>query len=78
MGKLLISGDLQGFFEDELSKNAIELLAIAPRHATLVATLAHHHRDPFDRLWVAQAIAEGLPLLSADAALDPNGIRRLG
>jgi PIN domain nuclease of toxin-antitoxin system len=47
----------------------VELLPITPRHADLVASLPPHHRDPFDRLLVAQAMSEGLPLVSSDEAL---------
>ncbi len=42
-------------------------------HAAGVARLAPHHNDPFDRLLVAQALAEPLRLLTADAALVPYG-----
>lgn len=42
-----------------------------------VATLPHHHRDPFDRLLVAQALADSLPIVSVDAALDAYGVRRV-
>jgi len=44
-------------------------LPVSARHAARVATLPPHHRDPFDRLLVAQAIHEPLRLLTADAAL---------
>jgi PIN domain nuclease of toxin-antitoxin system len=46
-------------------------------HATSVATLPFHHRDPFDRILVSQCLAEGMPLISVDAKLDPYDIRRL-
>jgi PIN domain nuclease of toxin-antitoxin system len=39
--------------------------------------LPFHHRDPFDRLLVAQALVEGIPIVSKDAALDAYGITRL-
>ena len=48
-------------------------LAIAPKHIARVATLAWVHRDPFDRMLVAQAKEEGLTLLTADAALKGYG-----
>jgi PIN domain nuclease of toxin-antitoxin system len=44
-------------------------LPVSARHAARVATLPHHHRDPFDRLLVAQALNEPLHLLTADALL---------
>jgi PIN domain nuclease of toxin-antitoxin system len=48
----------------------VELLPIAPRHADHVAGLPWHHRDPFDRLLVAQAQLEGLTIVSADPWID--------
>lgn len=52
-----------------LEDNGYEPLAITPAHACAVATLPPLHRDPFDRMLVAQALVEGLPLLTADTAL---------
>jgi PIN domain nuclease of toxin-antitoxin system len=45
-------------------------LPVSHAHALHVATLPPHHRDPFDRLLVAQAQLEGLTLVSADRALE--------
>jgi PIN domain nuclease of toxin-antitoxin system len=53
------------------------LLPISLTHATVVEQLASHHRDPFDRMLVAQAMTEGLPLVSIDAVFDQYGIHRL-
>ena len=63
--------------ETALRVNGFGVLAIEPRHTAVVSTLPFHHKDPFDRLLVAQALAEGIPLVSADAAMDPYGVRRL-
>lgn len=49
------------------------LLAISAAHAAFVHRLPGHHRDPFDRMLVAQATVEGMTLLTNDAALDPYG-----
>jgi PIN domain nuclease of toxin-antitoxin system len=57
--------------------NAIALLPIAPNHLDVVAALPFHHKDPFDRLIIAQSLTEGLPLLSKDPAFTPYGISRL-
>lgn len=77
LGKLALNRPIDEFFAKELAGNRLELLAILPSHAARVAALPRHHRDPFDRLLVAQALCENLPLLSADAALDAYGIRRV-
>ena len=52
----------------------IELLPISPLHAEAVGELPWHHRDPFDRMLVAQARVEGLPIVSADQALAQYGV----
>jgi PIN domain nuclease of toxin-antitoxin system len=65
LGKLDSPGDLLA----QLEGAGVELLAVTARHADLVASLPFHHRDPFDRLLVAQATLEGLPLVSDDVAL---------
>ncbi len=46
-------------------------------HTAAVATLPLHHQDPFDRMLVAQCMADGLPVISGDAAFDAYPIQRL-
>lgn len=53
----------------EMRDAGVELLPLAPEHAFAVEFLPMHHRDPFDRLLVAQAIHEPLRLLTGDAVL---------
>lgn len=53
---------------------AIELLPISPLHAEAVGELPWHHRDPFDRMLVAQAQVEGVSIVSADPALAQYGV----
>jgi PIN domain nuclease of toxin-antitoxin system len=65
------------FLPRELAVNHFDLLAIELRHATFVETLPPHHKDPFDRLLVAQSIMEAIPLVSVDAAFDAYGVTRL-
>jgi PIN domain nuclease of toxin-antitoxin system len=54
----------------------VNLLSITLEHVATVATLPLHHRDPFDRLIISQAIIENVILLSADAAFDQYPIVR--
>jgi PIN domain nuclease of toxin-antitoxin system len=65
LGKLEAPDDLL----PQLERAGVELLPISPRHANLVASLPAHHRDPFGRLLVAQALLEGLGLVSEDEAM---------
>jgi PIN domain nuclease of toxin-antitoxin system len=53
------------------------LLPITVEHADVQGRLPKHHKDPFDRLLVAQAQVEGVQIVSADHTLDQYGIKRL-
>lgn len=65
------------FLTRELVRNNFELLPISLEHATFVETLPFHHRDPFDRLLIAQSLCERIPLISVDGNLDRYGIERI-
>jgi PIN domain nuclease of toxin-antitoxin system len=69
LGKLTLAQPVEQFIPDQLFRNGIRLLAIDFRHAAKVATLPFLHRDPFDRLLVAQASSEKMTLVTADAAI---------
>jgi PIN domain nuclease of toxin-antitoxin system len=57
---------------------AEEAGVVAPLHGEAWAgTLPFHHRDPFDRMLIAQAIVEGMSLVSSDPAIDAYGVPRL-
>lgn len=77
LGKLQLKDPLDHVIGRVASDNGIALLAISARHALGVSALAWHHRDPFDRLLAAQALAEGIALLSEDTAFDAYGVRRV-
>jgi PIN domain nuclease of toxin-antitoxin system len=66
LGRLEVPEDLQRFISDQLSRNAVQSLPIYLSHALHIRNLPDHHRDPFDRILVSQAILEEMPLLSAD------------
>ena len=66
LGKLKLPADLQGFVAEQLRINAIQVLPIQMTHALHVFTLPDHHRDPFDRMLVAQSQLEQLPILTCD------------
>lgn len=65
LGKLDAPADLL----ERLERAGVDLLPITARHADRVGTLPMHHRDPFDRLLLAQADVDGLTLVSADGGL---------
>jgi len=70
LGKLTLAKPLRAFLDEQLPINHIKMLNIHRGHAERVESLPLHHRDPFDRLLVAQATYERMPLLSCDATLD--------
>jgi len=78
LGKLPLAPPLEILIPNQLQRNAIDLLPIESRHVFRVPYLPLHHRDPFDRLLVAQSLVEQAPLLSADATFDAYaGIQRI-
>jgi PIN domain nuclease of toxin-antitoxin system len=68
-----LTEDMAGF----LAQEGWRELPISVEHAVRAGLLPLHHRDPFDRLLVAQAQALNLPILSADRALDDYDVRRV-
>lgn len=64
-------------FEDGVADSGFEKLLIDFVHAEQVAELPHHHKDPFDRLLIAQALTERLILVSHDTALEDYEVEML-
>jgi PIN domain nuclease of toxin-antitoxin system len=77
IGKLSLSQPYGTFIPTQLVINNIQLLGLTFAHTSLIATLPLHHRDPFDRLLVVQAMQENLTLISIDSAFDAYGIARI-
>ena len=73
LGRLDIGMTLPMLLREHVEQNAITILPIEPRHVLRVAALPNLHGDPFDRMLVAQALEDGLAILSADATLDAYG-----
>jgi PIN domain nuclease of toxin-antitoxin system len=77
LGKINLHASYDDVMQRDIVGNDFEILPIEPRHTSILTALPLHHRDPFDRLLVAQAMAEGLPLVSVGALLDQYPISRL-
>ena len=77
LGKLAMSRPLYPEFARLLQERGFQQLGISYRHASEVARLPWHHRDPFDRLLIAQALVENLPIVSIDAAFDAYAVTRM-
>jgi len=66
LGRLEVQGDPEQFIFEQLAVNDITVLPISMKHALRTAALPDHHRDPFDRMLVAQSQIEQLPIVTAD------------
>lgn len=76
-GKLSIEIPISRFVAEKVEAIGIEVPPITPSHLDIFSNLPFHHRDPFDRLIVAQCISENIPLPVRDDVLDGDGIERL-
>lgn len=79
MKKYPLTVPFEKFIDEGVAGNDFEILPVEIRHAAALASLSFppNHKDPFDRLIVAQAIVEGIPLVSIDSQLDAYPINRL-
>jgi PIN domain nuclease of toxin-antitoxin system len=77
LGKLPFAADLAADFAGYLANERFEPLSITPDHAVRAGLLPGPHKDPFDRMLVAQAQAEDLPIVSNDVAFDGYRVRRI-
>jgi PIN domain nuclease of toxin-antitoxin system len=75
--KLDIGGPYLGFFPQHMIRNNFEWLPISDDHLACLVAIPFHHKDPFDRLLVAQSLIEGISLVSGDNLLDAYGVTRL-
>jgi PIN domain nuclease of toxin-antitoxin system len=77
IGRLEISAALEGKISDDLERHGFRNLPIDVGHALAVRDLPLHHRDPFDRMLIAQARCEDLTLLTADPAIAAYDVRTI-
>ncbi|MDZ7344437.1 MAG: type II toxin-antitoxin system VapC family toxin [candidate division KSB1 bacterium] len=77
LGKLELKKPFEDLLPHELELNEIDVLEIKIAHLAQVASLPFHHRDPFDRLLIAQRLVEKLPVVTMDTKFDAYNIQRL-
>jgi PIN domain nuclease of toxin-antitoxin system len=79
IGKMALHRTYEDFVDVCLNRYKFRLLPIEPVHTNRVASMPFPtgHRDPFDRLLIAQAIVEDIPIISADVAFDAYPVRRI-
>lgn len=75
LGRLVVPTPPSALIQEHVWANAIVLLPIAPAHLDVLHDLPYHHKDPFDRLMVAQAIHEGMTLITRDQSLRAYDVR---
>ena len=76
LGKLPLDKPFERLFPERLSFNNIKILHITVDHLVKLTTIPFHHRDPFDRLIIAQGMVGNLPIISIDRAFDTYEIIR--
>lgn len=75
LGKLRLTLPLREIIETQQQVNNIEILPITLAHVLALERLPAHHKDPFDRLLVAQAMVEGAVLVSGDPNIGKYAVR---
>lgn len=75
--KLTLSMPFRPWIEKALLDLKVAIRSATLDHIEVVASLPHHHSDPFDRLIIAQCVVDGVPVISADPAFDAYSIQRI-
>lgn len=76
-GKLNLPTPYPEFIDQQIRLNDFELLNVIVQHLGALITMPFHHKDPFDRLLIAQAKVEDVPIISRDVQFDAYGIKRV-
>ena len=77
LDKLRLGMTVEAFFDDHIVGRVLTVLPLEPAHLLTYSALPLHHRDPFDRLLVAQAMTLKAPFVSGDSTLDLYEIERV-
>ena len=76
-GKLRKVADLVSDFSGRIDREGFQLLPISAEHGIRAGLLPGPHKDPFDRMLIAQSQAENMPIISNEAVFEAYGVRRL-
>ena len=77
LGKYTLPNRYEDFMQKAIAGNGFDVLPVEFKHTAVLTTLPLHHRDPFDRLIIAQAMVEDISVISSDDAFDAYPVRRL-
>jgi PIN domain nuclease of toxin-antitoxin system len=77
LGRLLVTIDLARDYSDYLSRDGFLDLPVSTEHGLSAGLLPGPHRDPFDRMLIAQSLTEAIPLVSNEEVFDAYGVQRI-
>lgn len=77
IGKMNFAAPFDPFIENQMKINGFKLHRIEFGHTAIVSNLTFHHKDPFDRIIIAQAMFRKMPIISADAVFDAYPVNLL-
>ena len=77
LGKYTLPQPYEDFMRKGIDSNGFYVLPIAPKHTAALIGLPFHHRDPFDRLIISQAMVERMAVISGDRAFDTYPVTRI-
>lgn len=77
IGKLRLPNCYEDFIPEQLALNDIEILPIKMAHLAIYTTLPLHHRDPYDRLLIAQAMTEKVSIIGSDVTFNSYSVNRI-
>lgn len=77
LGKLSSASDLASDFTGQMDREGFQSLAISAEHGIRAGLLPGPHQDPFDRMLIAQAQAQNMPIISNEAIFESYGVRRI-
>ncbi len=76
LGKLKLTMSLHEYFQ-KTEQSGFLLLQAQPAHVLLIETMPWHHKDPFDRMLIAQGLGEDIPIVSKETLFDSYGVKRV-
>jgi len=77
LGKLQLNVSPEELIKNQININGLQILSIDLEHIWNLSALQHYHRDPFDRILIAQSIAEKMPILSIDNIFDHYPVQKI-
>lgn len=77
LGSLVFTEPFDELIQEQIALYDYQIYPVEIRHTFLLSRLEQHHKDPFDRLIIAQAIVDKIPIVSVDAVFDQYDVNRI-